>query len=370
MGKMIAPHIQELRKGSSFVYRFQPKQELRAALGVTGFTMYDKSEAEAYSREIVERYDNYRRKMRNEITISERTLDGLVAWFYTVSEFKDKAENTQKSYKDQLALICSVVLPESKTQLGRLQISTLDRSKADKLKQHITEHYSKHRAFMCIKTIRRLFYVAMAYGKPVKFNPFAKMSMKTPPSRKKRWEQDYIYDFIEKADSMGLQGVGTLALACYDIAQRPGDIRQLTWDNYIDGNFVFVQEKTKVAMKLQVSDELKERLANTKRLNSTNRIIYHIDPRSGRACEYDDRNYNKHRQKVLREMGLSESLQFRDLRRTAASEMANAGCTDDEIRDVTGHQTRDVLSIYLDLDGTAAINAQAKRKQKFGRSKS
>ena len=38
---------------------------------------------------------------------------------------------------------------------------------------------------------------------------------------------------------------------------------------------------------------------------------------------------------------------MRDLRRTGATKMAEAGCTEDELRSVTGHQSRDVLSIYV-----------------------
>lgn len=40
---------------------------------------------------------------------------------------------------------------------------------------------------------------------------------------------------------------------------------------------------------------------------------------------------------------------MRDLGRTGATEMAEAGCTEDELRSVKGHQSRDVLSMYVQL---------------------
>ena len=366
MGKMVAPYIQmHIRKGKA-QYHFQPKKELREALNVEGFTMYDEQEALAYSATISQLYSDFQRKKRNQINVNERTLSGLVHWFYGTSEFKERAANTQKSYKEQLALICKIQLPNRKSPLGTQMVTTMDREKADQLKQYLTEKYSYHRAYMCIKTIRRLFYVAMSYGKHVQYNPFSKMYLTTPPSRKKRWEPDDIYNFVSKADEMGFHGLGTLALTCYDVAQRPGDIRQLTWDNLHGNRLIFTQEKTGSPMNVSISQELLDRLKTIKRVNSTNRIIYHIDPRTQEVCEYDDRNYNKHRQVVLEALNLPKDLQLRDLRRTAATEMANSNCTDDEIREVTGHKTRDVLSIYLVQDGTAGDNAQDKRRKRYG----
>jgi integrase len=363
---MLAPYIQVYKKKGKSEYRFQPKKDMRIALGVHGFTMHDEQEALAYSATVQQLYYDYSRKKKNAIAINERTLSGLVHWFYQTSEFKERKPNTQKSYKEQLGLICKVTLPRSKTPLGALMVSTMDRERADALKQFLTEHYSYHRAYMCIKTIRRLFYVGSVYGKGIKFNPFAKMDLKTPASRKERWEQGDIYRFIDKSDELGFHGLGTLALACYDLAQRPGDIRQLTWENVVGNRLIFTQEKTEQPMNVVMSDELVKRLSTIKRVNSTNRIVYHVDPRNKKICEYDNRNYNCHRKLVLEALNLPEKLQLRDLRRTAASEMANASCTDDEIREVTGHKTRDVLSIYLVQDGTAGDNAQDKRRQKYG----
>jgi integrase len=62
---------------------------------------------------------------------------------------------------------------------------------------------------------------------------------------------------------------------------------------------------------------------------------------------YDRNLYVKYFARIRRAAGLPKELQIRDLRRTGATEMAEAGCTEDELRSVTGHQSRDVLSIYV-----------------------
>ena len=59
--------------------------------------------------------------------------------------------------------------------------------------------------------------------------------------------------------------------------------------------------------------------------------------------------------------GLPTDLQFRDLRRTAATDMGKHGATDDELRGVTGHRSRGVVAVYVQPTGEAAARAQRKR---------
>jgi integrase len=54
---------------------------------------------------------------------------------------------------------------------------------------------------------------------------------------------------------------------------------------------------------------------------------------------------------------LPKDLQFRDLRRTLATALGAAGCTDDQIRSVTGHKTRGVMAVYVRPDTTFADGA-------------
>ena len=58
---------------------------------------------------------------------------------------------------------------------------------------------------------------------------------------------------------------------------------------------------------------------------------------------------------------LPAELQFRDLRRTAATELGTAGATDDEIRAVTGHRSRNVVAVYVRPDDRMAKAVQRKR---------
>ena len=54
--------------------------------------------------------------------------------------------------------------------------------------------------------------------------------------------------------------MGTLAMLCYDLCQRPGDMRQLTWEQFDGESFDFYQEKTGVKIEIDASPRLVKRL--------------------------------------------------------------------------------------------------------------
>jgi hypothetical protein len=66
---------------------------------------------------------------------------------------------------------------------------------------------------------------------------------------------------------------------------------------------------------------------------------------------------------------LPNDLWFADLRRTVATTLGRAGCTEDEIRAITGHHTREVLQINVRPDprfAEAAINKLKVERTKQG----
>jgi len=76
------------------------------------------------------------------------------------------------------------------------------------------------------------------------------------------------------------------------------------------------------------------------------------------------RLYNSHLDIVRQAAGLPKHLKMADLRRTGATEMAESGCTNAELRSVTGHKTMDVLSIYVRQTDKLAATGQSKRYAK------
>jgi hypothetical protein len=71
--------------------------------------------------------------------------------------------------------------------------------------------------------------------------------------------------------------------------------------------------------------------------------------------------------RIRTEASLPNDLQFRDLRRTALTNAGDNGATDDELRALSGHMSRDVLSVYVVPIGAQPGAAQRKRQR--GRNK-
>jgi integrase len=346
----------DMSKGKR-VWRFQPKKYIRDALGVEGVTFRSEIEANSFSRQIQNAYAEWKLKQVGQVHIDELTVDGLISYYFSTSEFKDIKPNSKTHYKLVLRTAAETILDGSSKPFGKLLYKHISAEQADKLKQKIEETVSKHRSVHCVKALRRVWYVGMRHGKGVTANPFFKMGLKSLKRRTKRWNSAEIDTFINKADELGYHGVGTMALMCWHLCQRPGDIRQLTWDNYQHGILRFTQEKTGSKLVLPVTQQIEDRLKSVVKVNTTNTIVYY--EKTGKP--YDRRLYAKHAQMIRKEAGLDDSLLLSDLRRTGATEMANSGCTDDEMRSVTGHKTRDVLSIYLVLDENTSSKAMNKR---------
>jgi len=61
--------------------------------------------------------------------------------------------------------------------------------------------------------------------------------------------------------------------------------------------------------------------------------------------------------------GLPDDLQYRDLRRTFLTDLGAAGCTDDQIRAISRHATRNVVGVYVRPDRTFAEGAMVRLQQ-------
>ena len=149
-------------------------------------------------------------------------------------------------------------------------------------------------------------------------------------------------------------------------AQRPGDVLAMRWDNYSPNvkwedytgpGIEIVQQKTKKRVRIPVHRNLADALVEA-RTDNVVRIHGNIVVRpDGR--EYPTRRMSDLFRKVSTDVG-SESLQPRDLRRTACVRLAEAGCNDIRISAISGHSiegTRQILETYVVRTETMAVAA-------------
>ncbi len=156
-----------------------------------------------------------------------------------------------------------------------------------------------------------------------------------------------------------------LALA-YHLAvwtgQRQGDLLRLTWSAYDGGYIKLRQSKTGVYVVVPVAEPLKRVLDAMKRTAVTIMTTQ-------RGIPWTPDGFRVSWGKAVAKAKI-EGLTFHDLRGTAVTRLAIAGCTVPEIASITGHSAADVQSIldkhYLHRDIALAENAIRKleRSQK------
>jgi integrase len=148
--------------------------------------------------------------------------------------------------------------------------------------------------------------------------------------------------------------------------QRQGDLLRLPWSGY-DGNHIRLRQgKTGMRVSIPVGAPLKEALdAATKRCPV---ILTNTD---GKPWTSD--GFRSSWRKACLAAGVV-GVTFNDLRGTAVTRLALAGCTEAEIATITGHSLRDVRSIldshYLHRDPALADSAIRKLEKSEQRTKS
>ena len=330
------------RAGGNVVWVVNPPMHIKNAIEGVEYQQFEvKADAEAYSQDICQAYDDYKRGIQHQLRIQQDTVNGLIAYYKESNAYKKLSVNSKRVYQHMLRDASSSRLGESTKLFGEMKTASVTPDHADKLYAMLKDSKSLHRAVSVCKVLRKVWFTGLRGGR-VRSNPFQKMGLESLDDRKVLWSPEQVAKFVQTADDLGVPSVGTMALLCYDLCQRPGDMRQLKWSNVIGDVVRFEQEKTGTEMVIPMSPRLVERLKTIKRLDSEYIVV----------CEsthkpFDRRLAARWAVRVRNAAGLPDTLQLRDLRRTGATEMAEAGCTEDELRSVTGHKSRDVLSIYV-----------------------
>jgi integrase len=144
------------------------------------------------------------------------------------------------------------------------------------------------------------------------------------------------------------------AMLGWCLGQRPADLRTMLWTAY-DGKTIRIsQAKTDNTVGIPVLPELRRLLETTPRTS----VQMVVSENTGRPCRAPDFQHTF--ADIRGKAGLPDDLQYRDLRRTLATAPGAAGRSEDQIRSITGHRTREVLKVYVRPDDTFAKGAMGR----------
>ena len=338
---------------------------IQRVTGDTSDSFDDLASARAYSLKVQSKYASHLRNNRKSRSINAGTVYKLVEYYRESENYANLKPRSIASYELMIDTALNIILPNTNKTLGDMEASSITKEVVQRFIHQVRDNFSHHRALHTVKVMRLIWTVTENAGK-VLGNPWRHCQIKKLPNREVIWTQEQVDTFIATADDMGLHSMGTLALMCYTMCQRPGDIRQLCWGDIDGGVFEFNQEKTGTKVYVPIAPVLKIRLEEISAIGHDGPNVPHMISSlpwetilkyevTGKS--YTQWDYGKIARRIMRRAGMPKELRIGDLRRTGTTKLADSGCTEDQIMSVTGHKSRDMVSVYVKRSRNIAQDA-------------
>lgn len=276
-------------------------------------------------------------------TDPSETMAALITEYRASSDYLDKAMKTRREYDRYLDMI--------REKFGKLPFFMLQdpRHRGEFKKWRDTMADRPRTADYAWTTLARVLSFAKDRGR-IAVNICERGGRLYAADRTENIWTDALLVKLFAVASPDLRAAVTFALWT---GQRKGDMLVAPWSDY-DGKTIKVkQSKTGARVKIPAGKELKEMLDGM-----TKRSTLILTNSRHKAWTSD--GFDSSWQKTIKK-AVIEGLTFHDLRGTAVTRLALAGCNNSQIASITGHSLRDVDAI-LDahyLGGKVELAEQA-----------
>jgi integrase len=167
------------------------------------------------------------------------------------------------------------------------------------------------------------------------------------------WSEDEIAKF-EARHEFGTRARLAVALLLYT-AQRRSDVLRMGWQHVTDDLIAVRQEKTDTALMIPMHPELKIALASVPRTNLTFLV-------TERGAPFTPAGFGNWFRDQCDLAGLPHC-SAHGLRKAAATRLANAGCSSDQIKAITGHKSLSEVAHYTRAADQQRLARQALERQ-------
>ena len=197
-------------------------------------------------------------------------------------------------------------------------------------------------------------------------NPVSLLNRKVEKPRRVKWSKGDVSSFLTTAYSeWRWRSIGLILHMAYEWGQRIGDMRLLKWDDIdFDAQRVDItQSKRGVDVHLPIPDDLLAMLeAQRVDFGFQDYVAPRVKPNHSGYSPYTAIEIHTQVNNIKAKAELDPKLQARDLRRTAITEMAEAGVDLVGIMQVSGHQSPNSVTPYLVNTYSGASAALSKRR--------
>jgi len=197
-------------------------------------------------------------------------------------------------------------------------------------------------------------------------NPMPLLEKTPNPQRTVMWEPEQVNKFLTTAYSeWKWRSIGLIVQMAYEWGQRVGDMRMLTWAaiNFDKKRCDLVQSKRGAEVHLPISDTLMHVLKQQHETFGFQCLVTpQVQPSDGSYKPYTKEMLHVYVNAVLEAAELPSYLTAMDMRRTAITEMVEAGVDITQIKQVSGHTNINSLTPYIKHTYTGASEALAQRQ--------
>ena len=302
--------------------------------------------------------------MKKEI----KTLNDLVDYYRTTPQFLSLRMRTQKDYdyciKRVVEALFSPKVTMGRTILGKIGVSEC------KIAYQSWLNAGVRQANMTSTVASILFNLAVELelmpNNPMRF--VRKMQSKP---RKVMWTHDQVRQFLDVAyDKFEWRSIGLIVHMAYSFAQRIGDMRSLKWDNinFEEHRLDLEQSKRRAEVHLPININMYRMLEQQyKDFGFQEYVAPHPYPRNGGYIIYTDVDISRMVNRVKEVAELPKELTAMDMRRTAITEMVEAGVDTTQIMAVSGHNSPNSMRPYIRHTYKSAASALERRENNNGK---
>jgi integrase len=258
------------------------------------------------------------------------TVNALCISYYKSPDFRSLKPSTQTMRRNIIENFRNDHGDKPVKGLGRAHLNALIGAKAG------AKDETPHAANNLLKVLRVLLGYAVSIDM-IDSNPAISVKKyKGGGEGFHSWSEAEIVQFEER-HPIGSRARLAMALLLYT-AQRRGDVVGMGWQQLRGDTITLRQEKTDTPLAIPVHPELAMVLASTPRSNLTFLT-------TERGAPFTSAGFGNWFRDRCNEAGLPQC-SAHGLRKAAATRLANAGCSSDQIRAITGHRSLSEVAHY------------------------
>lgn len=345
-------------------YRYNPPRDaIEAGIVKCASLSSDYAEAITFCNNQNELLDEWRKEHKYLKNLSEKSIvhDLVRSYLHSLeySKLSVKSKHDYAYYIKQWSTSRTAGTTLHHTRLSALSAPTC---------QRIYDLHATHSVSLAnhvLAVYRLLFSYAIRNGFTT-FNPFTNVKRRSDKPRRVVWSRDDVKAFVSLALSKyEWRSIGLIVYTAYVTAQRLGDMRMLTWDNYdVDtGVLTLEQSKRRARVSIPVSQSLQTMLRQQHSETSWQKYMF---PTTKTGGDGHLKPYTLHGlanlgRELMDKANLPAELQMMDLRRTAITEMVEAAVPISNIMSMSGHATPHSLTPYMKATLKSSTVAQEMR---------